>query len=85
MVNSGAIATTSLAPGWDFLHEGLSRFAGRELPFDDEVYASATATNARNQEHRAAAGARALDRDPSRRSTSTPGSARSASARATSP
>ena len=41
MVNSGAIATTSLAPDWAFLHEGLSRFAGRELPFDDEVYASA--------------------------------------------
>jgi glutaminase len=50
MVNSGAIATTSLASGWDFLHEGLSRFAGRELAFDDEVYASASATNARNQD-----------------------------------
>jgi glutaminase len=49
MVNAGAIATTSLAPGWDFLHEGLSRFAGRELPFDEAVYASASATNARNQ------------------------------------
>jgi glutaminase len=49
MVNSGAIATTSLAPDWAFLHEGLSRFAGRALPFDDEVYASASATNARNQ------------------------------------
>jgi glutaminase len=50
MVNSGAIATTSLAPGWDFLHGGLSRFAGRELAFDEEVYASASTTNARNQE-----------------------------------
>jgi glutaminase len=49
MVNSGAIATTSLLPGWDFLHDGLSRFAGRQLSFDDEVYASASATNARNQ------------------------------------
>jgi glutaminase len=49
MVNAGAIATTSLAPDWAFLHDGLSRFAGRELPFDDEVYASASATNARNQ------------------------------------
>jgi len=55
MVNSGAIATTSLAPGaslkdkWKFLHEGLSRFAGRELPLDEEVYASATETNFRNQ------------------------------------
>jgi len=49
MVNAGAIATTSLAPGWTFIHEGLSRFAGRDLPFDDEVYGSASATNARNQ------------------------------------
>ncbi len=49
MVNAGAIATTSLAPDWRFLHEGLSRFAGRELPFDDAVYASASQTNARNQ------------------------------------
>src|SRR6516165_1137414 len=38
MVNSGAIATTSLVPGknlaekWKFIHEGLSRFAGRKLP-----------------------------------------------------
>jgi glutaminase len=55
MVNSGAIATTSLVPGatlkakWKFIHEGLSRFAGRTLPLNDEVYASATATNHRNQ------------------------------------
>ncbi len=55
MVNSGAIATTSLVPGatldarWQFIHEGLSRFAGRTLPLNDEVYASATATNFRNQ------------------------------------
>jgi glutaminase len=55
MVNSGAIATTSLVPGatleakWQFIHEGLSRFAGRSLPLNDEVYASATATNFRNQ------------------------------------
>ncbi|BBO34643.1 glutaminase A [Lacipirellula parvula] len=55
MVNAGAIATTSLVPGdspeaqWQFIHEGLSRFAGRELQLDDEVYASATATNFRNQ------------------------------------
>jgi glutaminase len=49
MVNAGAIATSSLAPGWDFLHEGLSGFAGRELEFDEAVYASASATNARNQ------------------------------------
>ena len=37
MVNPGAIATTSLVPGespermWQFLREGLSRFAGRDL------------------------------------------------------
>jgi glutaminase len=55
MVNAGAIATTSLVPGatlaerWAFLHRALSRFAGRDLALDDEVYASASATNARNQ------------------------------------
>src|SRR5262249_61781893 len=55
MVNSGAIATTSLVAGkshearWRFIHEGLSRFAGRTLPLNDEVYASASETNFRNQ------------------------------------
>lgn len=55
MVNAGAIATTSLVPGatseekWRFIHEGLSRFAGRTLPLNKEVYASATQTNDRNQ------------------------------------
>lgn len=55
MVNSGAIATTSLVPGgnfeekWKFIHGGLSKFAGRELPLNDEVYASASETNFRNQ------------------------------------
>jgi glutaminase len=55
MVNAGAIATTSLVPGtttddkWKFIHEGLSRFAGRTLPLNAEVYASATKTNYRNQ------------------------------------
>ncbi len=55
MVNSGAIATTSLVPGdgfeekWKFTHEGLSRFAGRTLPLNDEVYVSASETNFRNQ------------------------------------
>lgn len=55
MVNAGAIATTSLVPGetleakWKFIHEGLSRFAGRTLPLNEEVYASASATNHRNQ------------------------------------
>jgi glutaminase len=55
MVNAGAIATTSLAPGgsqeerWAFLRDGLSRFAGRPLSLDEEVYASASATNHRNR------------------------------------
>lgn len=55
MVNSGAIATTSLTPGanvetqWKFLHQGLSRFAGRTLPLNEEVFASASETNHRNQ------------------------------------
>jgi glutaminase len=55
MVNAGAIATTSLAPGgsrderWVFLRDGLSRFAGRPLSPDEEVYASASATNHRNR------------------------------------
>ncbi|MGH7153806.1 MAG: glutaminase A [Acetobacteraceae bacterium] len=55
MVNPGAIATTSLVPGdtieakWRFIHDGLSRFAGRPLPLNEEVYASASETNFRNQ------------------------------------
>jgi glutaminase len=55
MVNAGAIATTSLAPGdtadakWRFIREGLSRFAGRELAMDDEIYESEAATNQRNR------------------------------------
>ena len=56
MVNAGAIAATSLVPGtsrgsrWQTILDGLSRFAGRPLEIDDEVYRSASATNARNQE-----------------------------------
>jgi glutaminase len=55
MVNAGAIATTSLVPGaaadekWKFIYNGLSQFAGRALPLNEEVYASATKTNYRNQ------------------------------------
>jgi glutaminase len=55
MVNSGAIATTSLTPGatldakWRFIHDGLSCFAGRTLSLNAEVYASASETNSRNQ------------------------------------
>ncbi len=54
MVNAGAIATTSLVPGltaedkWQFICEGLSRFAGRELTVDAEVYRSESANNQRN-------------------------------------
>jgi glutaminase len=56
MVNPGAIATTSLLPGanaddrWVFVHDGLSRFAGRVLTVDEEVYESASATNHRNRD-----------------------------------
>ena len=55
MVNAGAIATTSLVPGmtaegkWRFIHDGLSGFAGHTLSLNDEMYASASATNHRNQ------------------------------------
>jgi glutaminase len=55
MVNSGALATTSLAPGrtaddkWRFILGGLARFAGRELHINGDVYASASATNDRNR------------------------------------
>jgi glutaminase len=55
MVNAGAIATTSLAPGdtaaakWAFIQDGLSHFAGRPLELDEEVYRSEAATNFRNR------------------------------------
>jgi glutaminase len=55
MVNAGAIATTSLVPGktlddkWRVIHDGLSRFAGRKLSLNEEMYASASETNYRNQ------------------------------------
>ncbi len=55
MVNAGAIATTSLAPSqtaeekWVFIQDGLSRFAGRPLARDEEVYRSEAATNLRNR------------------------------------
>ena len=55
LVNAGAIATTSLAPGatleekWTSIRERLSMFAGRELTVNAEVYASESATNMRNQ------------------------------------
>jgi glutaminase len=55
MVNPGALATTSLVPGataeakWELIREGLSRFAGRNLAVNAEVYASASATNQGNR------------------------------------
>ncbi len=55
MVNAGAIATTSLVPGeneeakWRFISDGLSRFAGRKLSLNEEVYDSASKTNFRNR------------------------------------
>jgi len=55
MVNAGAIATTSLVPGadahakWDFIVDGLSRFAGRRLELDRDIYESEAATNQRNR------------------------------------
>ena len=55
MVNAGAIATASLAPGttadakWQFIQDGLSRFAGRDLTLNSEVYQSEATANQRNQ------------------------------------
>lgn len=55
MVNAGAIAATSLIPGdtpeakFAAIRDGLSRFAGRPLVVDEEVYASEAATNQRNR------------------------------------
>ena len=55
MVNAGAISATSLVQGessndkWEYLADGLSRFAGRDLTLSDETYASASATNHRNR------------------------------------
>jgi glutaminase len=55
MVNPGAIATSSMAPGgsteekWRFIQQGLSRFAGRDLQIDEDTFASASATNAINR------------------------------------
>lgn len=55
MVNAGAIATTSLVPGsdpkakWEFIYDGLSKFAGRKLQMNEEVLQSALETNFRNR------------------------------------
>lgn len=55
MVNAGALATTALVPGatpadrWAAIRDGLSRFAGRPLELDEQVYTSEMATNQRNK------------------------------------
>jgi glutaminase len=55
MVNAGAIAAASLAPGttadvkWQFIQDELSEFAGRSLALNSEVYQSEAAANQRNQ------------------------------------
>ncbi|MGP0032144.1 MAG: glutaminase A [Acidimicrobiales bacterium] len=55
MVNAGALASTSLVPGetvaekFDWIVAALSRFAGRPLVMDDDVYESEAATNFRNR------------------------------------
>jgi glutaminase len=55
MVNAGAIAATSLAPGktaadkWQFIQTELSRFAGRPLSLNEAIYQSEAATNQRNK------------------------------------
>jgi glutaminase len=55
MVNTGALAATSLIPGdtvearWQRIQDGLSAFAGRSLAVNEEVYASALASNHRNR------------------------------------
>jgi glutaminase len=55
MVNSGAIAAASLAPGstleerWRFILDGLSQFAGRALTMNEAIFVSASQTNSRNQ------------------------------------
>jgi len=55
LVNAGAMATTSLVPGrtadekFESIVAALSRFAGRRLAMDEDVYESEAATNDRNR------------------------------------
>ena len=55
LVNAGAIATTSLVPGttaeekFERVRDGLSRFAGRRLDVNEDVYSSESGSNMRNQ------------------------------------
>jgi glutaminase len=71
MVNAGAMAAASLVPGataaekWSAIQDGLSRFAARRLSLNEDVYASASATNFQNQSiARLLQGRRRLDLDP---------------------
>ena len=56
MVNPGAIAATCLVPGathhekWQFIQDGLSRFAGRPLALNEPIFACASESNFRNRE-----------------------------------
>lgn len=51
MVNAGAMATVDLLgeDAWDVISDGLSRFAGRQLDLDTDVFDAVTATNQRNR------------------------------------
>ncbi len=55
LINAGALATTALVAGGDATERsahivaGLSRFAGRTLRVDEDVYASESATGDRNR------------------------------------
>ncbi len=55
LVNAGAIATVSLLNAsspqqrWELISSNLNSFAGAQLPLNNEVYKSETATNTRNQ------------------------------------
>jgi len=56
MVNPGAIAASCLVPGatyherWQFIQDGLSRFAGRPLALNEPIFACASESNFRNRE-----------------------------------
>ena len=73
MVNPGAIAATSLAPGstvdeqWRFILDGLSRFAGRALKINDAVFASAIEWQSAQSGDRPVASRLRADRDRPRR------------------
>src|SRR5690606_2925002 len=84
MVNSGAIAATSLVPGataaeqWHAIRSGLSPFAGRGLALGEDIYACGSEPHHRNRA--VARLLQSLDASisiRSRRSSSTRGSRRS--------